>query len=176
MRIPFSCPFADFDDLDRRFEAFLVRSMSFDSSDVRTALRSISFNGQDSERAMMRSFGSGTRIFERSHNFKGQELETMISVRAPSNMERSMFLRTSSTMSREIGEKLPIDSVSEKTPKMLSLESGNQRFHAALRLQKVYKSFRTRRQLADCAVLVEQKWFVLLFMPFSLTDFNITLG
>jgi len=31
---------------------------------------------------------------------------------------------------------------------------------AALRLQKVYKSFRTRRQLADCAVLVEQSWCV----------------
>jgi hypothetical protein len=31
---------------------------------------------------------------------------------------------------------------------------------AALKLQKVYKSFRTRRQLADCAVLVEQSWWV----------------
>nr|AAT39471.1 hypothetical protein Z273B07_Z409L08.24 [Zea mays] len=33
---------------------------------------------------------------------------------------------------------------------------------AALRLQKVYKSFRTRRQLADYAVLVEQSWWKLL--------------
>ncbi|CAK7339125.1 unnamed protein product [Dovyalis caffra] len=33
---------------------------------------------------------------------------------------------------------------------------------AALRLQKVYKSFRTRRKLADCAVLVEQSWWKLL--------------
>uniref|UniRef100_J3N2K6 Uncharacterized protein n=1 Tax=Oryza brachyantha TaxID=4533 RepID=J3N2K6_ORYBR len=33
---------------------------------------------------------------------------------------------------------------------------------AAVRLQKVYKSFRTRRQLADCAVLVEQRWWKLL--------------
>jgi hypothetical protein len=30
---------------------------------------------------------------------------------------------------------------------------------AAVRVQKVYKSFRTRRQLADCAVLVEQRWY-----------------
>ncbi|KAL9248422.1 hypothetical protein vseg_021746 [Gypsophila vaccaria] len=33
---------------------------------------------------------------------------------------------------------------------------------AALKLQKVYKSFRTRRKLADCAVLVEQSWWKLL--------------
>jgi hypothetical protein len=28
-------------------------------------------------------------------------------------------------------------------------------------LQKEYKSFRTGRQLADCAVLIEQSWCVL---------------
>ncbi|KAL4351864.1 hypothetical protein GQ457_06G011330 [Hibiscus cannabinus] len=43
----------------------------------------------------------------------------------------------------------------------LSEVQGRQ-YHAALKLQKVYKSFRTRRQLADCAVVVEQKWWKLL--------------
>ncbi|KAL1552928.1 IQ domain-containing protein iqm2 [Salvia divinorum] len=33
---------------------------------------------------------------------------------------------------------------------------------AAIKLQKVYKSFRTRRKLADCAVLIEQNWWKLL--------------
>lgn len=35
---------------------------------------------------------------------------------------------------------------------------------AAIKLQKVYKSFRTRRKLADCAVLIEQsRWKLLDF-------------
>ncbi|RAL43058.1 hypothetical protein DM860_009840 [Cuscuta australis] len=33
---------------------------------------------------------------------------------------------------------------------------------AAIKLQKVYKSFRTRRKLADCAVLIEHSWWKLL--------------
>lgn len=37
-------------------------------------------------------------------------------------------------------------------------ESNDLRHEAALRLQKTYKSFRTRRQLADCAVIAEQRW------------------
>lgn len=32
----------------------------------------------------------------------------------------------------------------------------------AIKLQKVYKSFRTRRKLADCAVLIEKSWWKLI--------------
>lgn len=50
-------------------------------------------------------------------------------------------------------------SSSSLTPKMRE-----NRGLAAVKLQKVYKSFRIRRQLADCAVLAEQKWHVFLLI------------
>lgn len=40
------------------------------------------------------------------------------------------------------------------------LDPNNPKHEAALKLQEVYKSFRTRRKLADGAVLVEQSWYV----------------
>ncbi|KAE8715281.1 Homogentisate prenyltransferase isoform 1 [Hibiscus syriacus] len=50
----------------------------------------------------------------------------------------------------------------EKESHSGSSDVGGRQYQAALKLQKVYKSFRTRRQLADCAVVVEQKWWKLL--------------
>ncbi|KAK9266594.1 hypothetical protein L1049_021659 [Liquidambar formosana] len=150
MGISFSCPFADLDDLDSRFEAVLVRSVSFE--------------GRDSEPAIMKSFGSGKMIIEGSLSFKGRELETMISFKAPSlDKDDKVFIRSVSFKGRDIGDQLPSsDSLSKENPTSKLSELGNHRYQAALKLQKVYKSFRTRRQLADCAVLVEQRWWKLL--------------
>lgn len=46
---------------------------------------------------------------------------------------------------------------------------GTQLDAAATKIQTVYKSYRTRRNFADCALLVEHFWFVNVFLlpPFS---------
>lgn len=164
MGISFSCPFADNDDFDSHFKSVLVRSFSFEGSEVKTALRSLSFNGRESDRPIMKSFDSGKMIFEGSVSFKGRDLETMISFKAPSmDKDDKVFVREVSFKNNDIDDQLPIsDSLLKENPTLKSSEPGNSRYQAALKLQKVYKSFRTRRQLADCAVLVEQRWWKLL--------------
>ena len=48
------------------------------------------------------------------------------------------------------------DLLNEKTEAFN--EANEEKDTAATRLQKFYKSYRTRRNLADCAVVVEELW------------------
>ncbi|PON82415.1 calmodulin-binding family protein [Trema orientale] len=170
MGASFSCSFAEFDDLDSQIEAVLLRSISFGGVNSKDGLlRSVSFNGRESEPATTRlkSYGSAKFVLEGSLSFKGRrELEKMLSFKTPTaSFENNVFGRTTSSKMRDFDDQLSkLDTLSEeKSPSpVVEQEPGNKRYQAALKLQKVYKSFRTRRRLADCAVLVEQRWWKLL--------------
>ncbi|GAA0147182.1 hypothetical protein LIER_36468 [Lithospermum erythrorhizon] len=157
-----SCLFSVINDLDSKFESFIVRSIGFRDDDENAADQSASYDSQESEMTMLKSFSCNRMIIEGSLSFKGGELETEIILKAPILSDSDM-VRSPNKACKLVEAKLysPINLLEEKSPRVVH-ESGDERHMAAIRLQKTYKSFRTRRQLADCAVLVEQRWWKLL--------------
>ncbi|KAJ1423310.1 putative IQ domain-containing protein IQM6-like isoform X2 [Sesbania bispinosa] len=104
----------------------------------------------------------GKMMLEGSVGINGRELETMLSFRSPTAyLENDLFGKPVSTKSRDTYDNLSrsCSNLSEKNFYSPKPEPQSERDQAALKLQKVYKSFRTRRQLADCAVLAEQRWW-----------------
>ncbi|OIV92258.1 hypothetical protein TanjilG_00276 [Lupinus angustifolius] len=102
-------------------------------------------------------------IFEESLTFNGRELDTILSFKSPiADMENHLLGKPIGTKKMCTSDDLSrtYSNLSEKS--FHSPVPQNERDQAALKLQKVYKSFRTRRQLADCAVLAEQRWWKLL--------------
>lgn len=150
----FSCPFAEHADEENGMESVIVKSISFGDEQVQTPVRSVSFNGSDLELTISKSSGSGRMALETSVSFKGNEFEKMVSVKAPLYKEKNTAIVYDDQSGKpDNNVELIQPSISDAIP---------DRHMAAVKLQKVYKSFRTRRKLADCAVLVEQSWWKLL--------------
>lgn len=170
MGVAFSCPLGDLDDLERRFQSVLVKSISLRDEEIRKGLRSVSYNGRDSERLLLESLGS--------HSSSRMESETIPSFETSKSDKENMACLKPVSLNTDDGTRMSrSDNSSEGNLHSKGLEPDDKRGQAALRLQKVYKSFRTRRQLADCAVLVEQKWWKLLdfaeLRRSSISFFNI---
>lgn len=85
----------------------------------------------------------------------------MIAIKSPPlHAEDNVTIEKVGRKSAPICNYLP--SIHNTTDNNLKLtpRSKDPQYLAALKLQKTYKSFRIRRQLADCAVLAEQRWLV----------------
>ncbi|KAJ1295741.1 hypothetical protein BS78_01G246700 [Paspalum vaginatum] len=135
------------DNMGRLF----IRSLSFDDME----------DAAESPSALPPVFGSRKLIMESSLSFKRREADNVqmqLPVRSPKpdreicNISPGAGAGAGSSRFGTIGDRPPDYPVVD-SPRHQA---------AAVRLQKVYKSFRTRRQLADCAVLVEQRWWKLL--------------
>lgn len=127
-------------------ETLTVRFMSLCSEDSEIHNKS---NGLDHKNSM-----------ERSISFKNWE-PTEAKPKAASDTFDEKSLPVSS-ISRNC-EKMQIKKPTILLPEPIMLFSPKpaiEREAAATRLQKVYKSYRTRRNLADCAVVVEELWCV----------------
>ncbi|XP_039061058.1 IQ domain-containing protein IQM6-like [Hibiscus syriacus] len=122
-------------------QSMLGKSLSFNEVKVKTRLQSLSLKRPASDPKGMDPNGSGNMLLEES-----------------SSSENPTFVETESFMKSNNDK---VDNTVENQGSNFA-ENGGRQHQAALRLQKVYKSFRTRRKLADCAVVAEQKWWELL--------------
>lgn len=140
-------PEDDDDDMDRLF----VRSLSFDNLSTLDTFESPSalLDALTSKRLIAR----GPLSCEK-RGCDPFQVDTTGSTVSPKPSKKSCNYKPISLPRYGSLENLPLNSpvIGMVSPKHQA---------AAIKVQKVYKSFRTRRQLADCAVLVEQRWFVL---------------
>ncbi|KAK1429065.1 hypothetical protein QVD17_11264 [Tagetes erecta] len=132
MGLSFSCPFAAYTDLESA-----LKSINLEDDEVKSFGLSCSFKINASEPSAMQLLGSQVMKIDKAVSFKVSSDKHVEKTEMPSESPRSGIV-------------------------FEDLESGSPKHEAATKLQKVYKSFRTRRKLADCAVLIEQSWWKLL--------------
>ena len=162
MGISYSCPFANYSYVEDGLDSVVAKSINLGDDEDRTPVVSVSFKNLDSEPTILKSQGSGKMTVEALVNLKGRDLEKTIANKRESlddeNDMRHMPTTRIGQKSQEIDDQcLGSECQVEKIQSAL-LDPNNPKHEAALKLQKVYKSFRTRRKLADCAILVEQSW------------------
>ncbi|KAF3552493.1 hypothetical protein DY000_02004135 [Brassica cretica] len=159
MGVLFSCPFAEQEDVESALDSITVKSITLgEDNECKTPKRSVNFNNKTLEPTILKGSG-GKMVVEKSVSFKGMQLERMIS------LNRSVFKEdhTKENGLHELDNGISV------------LDPSNPKHEAAIKLQKVYKSFRTRRKLADCAVLVEQSWLVFLISKLLGCYFDLML-